>query len=75
MFELTNMCDPATFGRNQEDVLDESYRKAGKLDSTDFATFFDPVRSGLIEIIRGCLLEGQFMPSSTSSMSTVLPSL
>lgn len=58
LLDLSRTCDAATFGRNQEDVLDESYRKAGKLDSTDFATFFDPVRSGLVEIIRGNLLEG-----------------
>ena len=38
--------------------MDESYRKAGKLDNTSFATFFDPVRLGLIETIRSHLLEG-----------------
>ena len=27
---LSETCDKATFGLNKEDVLDESYRKAGK---------------------------------------------
>lgn len=34
---LSQACAPATFGRNQEDILDDSYRKAGKLDRSDFA--------------------------------------
>jgi hypothetical protein len=38
---LATACQPATFGRNNEDVLDESYRKAGKLDIPQFATSFD----------------------------------
>jgi hypothetical protein len=37
---LSDACQPATFGVNKEDVLDESYRKAGKMDVTDFATNF-----------------------------------
>ena len=27
--QLERACEPATFGRNAEDVLDETYRKAG----------------------------------------------
>lgn len=48
----------ATFGLNQEHVLDETYRKAGKLDVGSFATKFDPVHSGLISTLREVLLEG-----------------
>lgn len=36
--ELANLsasCEPATFGVDQKDVLDESYRKARKLDVAD----------------------------------------
>ena len=36
---------PATFGRGGEDVLDESYRKAIKIDPTEFSSNFHPVRS------------------------------
>ena len=47
----------ATFGLNRQDVLDESYRKAGKLDNTNFALKFDVERSGLIDVIRSDFLE------------------
>jgi hypothetical protein len=43
---------------NQENVLDESYRKAGKMDSECLSLRFDPVHTDLIKIIRGYLLEG-----------------
>ncbi|KAL5524306.1 hypothetical protein ACEPAF_9446 [Sanghuangporus sanghuang] len=55
---LSETCDKATFGLNQEDVLDESYRKAGKLDSSCFSTKIDLERSGLMTIVRYNLLEG-----------------
>ncbi|KAL1698188.1 hypothetical protein EV121DRAFT_218566 [Schizophyllum commune] len=40
--DLEQACAPATFGRNQEDVLDETYRKAGKMDNTDFCVTYTP---------------------------------
>jgi len=43
---------------NQDDVLDESYRKAGKLDRAYFASNFDLERSGLLNAMRSTLLEG-----------------
>ncbi|EMD36271.1 hypothetical protein CERSUDRAFT_95613 [Gelatoporia subvermispora B] len=56
---LSAACDPATFGRNDLDVYDESYRKAGKLDPAYFSVKFDPHCCGLLGAIRGDLLEGQ----------------
>ncbi|TCD66044.1 hypothetical protein EIP91_001900 [Steccherinum ochraceum] len=53
---LSQACDPATFGLNQEDVLDETYRKAGKLDTSNFATTFDPYSSGLLQTVNEHLL-------------------
>jgi hypothetical protein len=38
--------------------LDETYRKAGKMDSERFASMLDPFHTDLIKIIRGYLLEG-----------------
>jgi len=38
--------------------LDESYRKAGKMDSECFASLPDPVQTDLMKIIRNNLLEG-----------------
>ena len=54
---LADACEPATFGRNQEDVYDETYRKAVKLDSSNFALKFDPVQLGLVDVIRTEMLE------------------
>lgn len=58
MRQLAEACDVATFGVNNQDVHDESYRKAGKLDSTNFALKLDLAGSGLLDVIRGDLLEG-----------------
>ncbi|KAJ6568121.1 hypothetical protein B0H10DRAFT_2109921 [Mycena sp. CBHHK59/15] len=56
---LTSACQKATFGMNQEDVLDESYRKAGKMDLDKFAARLDILASGLIDAISPDILEGQ----------------
>ncbi|KAJ7743271.1 hypothetical protein DFH07DRAFT_905141 [Mycena maculata] len=56
---LASACQQATFGVNQADVLDESYRKAGKMDLTKFAARFDVVASGLIDNIGPDILQGQ----------------
>jgi hypothetical protein len=57
MEALANACQPATFGRNTEDVLDESYRKAGKLDVTQFATSFDLQSTGIPHAVKSNFLE------------------
>lgn len=41
-----------------QDVLNTSYRKAGKLDSSHFAVNLDLEALGLLPIIRSHLLEG-----------------
>ncbi|KAH8824969.1 hypothetical protein DL96DRAFT_1817580 [Flagelloscypha sp. PMI_526] len=46
--ELAKTCEPATFGKGGEDVLDEAYRKAGKLDNTRFAPLFDVSNTGVL---------------------------
>ncbi|KAI0747522.1 hypothetical protein C8Q74DRAFT_1212530 [Fomes fomentarius] len=48
---LAEACQRATFGVNQQDVLDETYRKAGKLDNDEFMIRFDPTRSGILDIV------------------------
>ncbi|KAL5528027.1 hypothetical protein ACEPAF_7163 [Sanghuangporus sanghuang] len=40
--KLMQACDPATFGHGDENVYDESVRKAGKLDTDKFASKFNP---------------------------------
>ncbi|KAG5641470.1 hypothetical protein DXG03_005122 [Asterophora parasitica] len=56
--DLEKACEPATFGLNHDDVLDESYRKAGKMDAELFLARFDPTRLGIVEYVREQLLEG-----------------
>jgi hypothetical protein len=59
--QLTQACEPASFGVNgvnEEEVLDETYRKAGKMDTERFALVLDLPQTDLIKIIRNDLLEG-----------------
>lgn len=56
--KLAKACQPATFGHNREDVLDETYRKAGKLDATDFSVQFSPADLGIVEKVYSHLLRG-----------------
>ncbi|PIL34921.1 hypothetical protein GSI_02708 [Ganoderma sinense ZZ0214-1] len=53
---LADTCAPASFGVGGEDIYDETYRKAGKLDCEDFAITFDASRSCLADVIRNELL-------------------
>ena len=54
--KLVAACQPATFGLDGKDVLDEDYRKAGKLDKADFATSFCPYEAGIIDVITQLLV-------------------
>jgi hypothetical protein len=59
--KLIQACEPASFGKGQENVFDETYRKARKMDSENFVPVLDgldPFHTDLIKIIRGYLLEG-----------------
>ena len=47
--QLLKDCEPATFGRGGKDVMDETYRKAGKMDESAFSTNFNPYALGIIE--------------------------
>ncbi|KAF8657148.1 hypothetical protein AX16_002262 [Volvariella volvacea WC 439] len=54
---LTDACQLATFGLNNQDVYDESYRKARKMDTTHFVTRFDPVECGIMNFVKEQLLD------------------
>lgn len=54
--ELLQSCAPATFGRKDKDILDEGYRKAGKLDRSQFSVDFHPHDYGIIDAISQILL-------------------
>jgi antitoxin (DNA-binding transcriptional repressor) of toxin-antitoxin stability system len=54
---------PASFGFQSQDIVDETYRKASKLDASAFSTSFCPYETGIIDII------GQALVSKLSSAS------
>ncbi|KAG6375282.1 hypothetical protein JVT61DRAFT_3504 [Boletus reticuloceps] len=57
---LYHACQPAEFGRNGENVLDDSYRKAGKMDPTSFSTLVDPHSLGIYDQVSKALLTQSF---------------
>ncbi|PGH03432.1 hypothetical protein AJ80_08680 [Polytolypa hystricis UAMH7299] len=54
--QLVGDCEPATFGRGDEDILDTQYRKAGKFDTDRFCTTFHPADFGILDTIEQLLL-------------------
>ena len=56
---LQSACEPAAFGRNTETVLDETYRKAGKMDAEHFVTRLDVEATGLLMAVNLGLLPGK----------------
>jgi hypothetical protein len=50
-------CQPATFGVGSQEVLDEEYRKAGKMNTEDFCTNFNPYEHGIIDTINQVLVQ------------------
>ena len=51
-------CQPATFGAQEQDVLNESYRKAWKMDMDNFSTRFNPNILPSLDILEGANPEG-----------------
>jgi hypothetical protein len=49
--QLLNDCEPATFGRSDQEVYDEMYRKARKMDEAKFCTNFNPSEYGVIDTV------------------------
>ncbi|KAH0834875.1 hypothetical protein J3R83DRAFT_10520 [Lanmaoa asiatica] len=58
-------CKPAQFGRSKETVLDDTYRKAKKMDLDSFAPLFDPRSLGILEQVSRGLLTGNRGPGIT----------
>jgi hypothetical protein len=61
--DLARSTQPASFGRDGKDVIDESYRKASKLDPAGFLTNFCPYAAGIIDTIGQALLP---LPTNSS---------
>ncbi|WYZ36834.1 hypothetical protein EsH8_II_000340 [Colletotrichum jinshuiense] len=49
--QLLQDCQPATFGRHDQEVFDETYRKAAKLNDGSFCTNFNPYEHGIINTV------------------------
>jgi len=62
---LTAACESATFGHGQEDVYDKTYRKAGKMDASNFSANFGPVDS----LIRA--IESQLVPTQEKKEASI----
>ncbi|KAJ5659036.1 hypothetical protein N7507_005487 [Penicillium longicatenatum] len=56
LHQLVADCEPASFGKGQENVMNPEYRKAGKLEPSQFATSFHFMEFGLHEIIENILI-------------------
>jgi len=56
--DLVQDCEPATFGLNGKNVLDEAVRKAGKLEAYRFSTNFNPYDYGIVDAVAQKLLPG-----------------
>ncbi|KAF5672554.1 hypothetical protein FHETE_3688 [Fusarium heterosporum] len=55
---LVDNCQPATFGFKNEEVLDEEYRKAGKMETDRFCSNFSPYEHGIIDTINQVFAQG-----------------
>lgn len=72
--QLFEDMQPATFGYQGQDVLDESYRKASKLDPSQFDCTFNPYEMGIIDEVAQILLPGvKRKTTSTNNDSTINP--
>lgn len=54
--KLLENTDPAGFGYQGKNVVDETYRKASKLEASAFSTNFCPYTVGIIDVIGQTLL-------------------
>lgn len=49
---LARAGEPATFGVNQENILDEQYRKSKKIDTAHFSPLFDVNAGNVVHLLR-----------------------
>ncbi|KAH7166480.1 hypothetical protein EDB81DRAFT_285274 [Dactylonectria macrodidyma] len=64
--QLLTDCEPATFGIGNKEVLDETYRKASKMDATRFSTDFHPYEHGILDTIVQALAHGDRQTTSNN---------
>lgn len=72
---LLSACKPAAFGRGREEILDEGYRKASKLDREAFATNLCPYEAGIIDLVAQLLLSSSSNHEHKRSIKVFLEKL
>jgi hypothetical protein len=63
--QLNQDCQPASFGYKGENVIDDAYRKATKMDRSNFSLDFCPYELGIVDTIAQVL-----MPSAGKDIKT-----
>lgn len=58
--QLLEDCDPATYGQGDQEVFDETYRKARKLRASQFSTSFSPHEHGVMDTVTQGLVHSQY---------------
>ncbi|KAH8805189.1 hypothetical protein F5884DRAFT_798665 [Xylogone sp. PMI_703] len=69
---LLRDCQPASFGRGGEDVFDETYRKASKLDTSQFSSDFCPYKLGIVDTIAELLMPSTYMAGGSRGVKAEL---
>ncbi|KAJ5934542.1 hypothetical protein N7466_004089 [Penicillium verhagenii] len=69
---LLKDCEPATFGRGSQEVLDEDYRQASKMDIDKFCSDYSPHDSRVMERIGQALAFSSDTKSSTRGLRAEL---
>lgn len=64
---LVKDCAPASLGFQGQNLLNVTYRQAGKLDSEQFSTNFNPYDYGIIAAISQVLLPSIMRPETNST--------
>ncbi|EFX02814.1 hypothetical protein CMQ_2743 [Grosmannia clavigera kw1407] len=69
---LLRDCQPATFGRAGEDVFDEDYRKASKLDVSAFSSSLCPYGLGIVDTVAEMLMPSDYMAGGSRGVKAEL---
>lgn len=73
--QLLNDCQLATFGRGKEEVLDTEYRKAGKMDVSNFCTNFDLAAYHIMYTLTQALVQSMHLDKKNEVLNGVIARL
>ena len=58
--QILRSCDPEAYGQGEKEVFDETYRKAWKLNASQFSTSFSPYEHSMVVIVTQVLAHCQY---------------